>query len=165
MILAAVAVGCPSNGCSASSISDILASAARTTAGGTACYRLSWPAVLPRRLHRPTLLPNAVQAIPLLTNTSCSSPATAASHRSQTSEPSYSPPRGHPLLCLRRLRVVPFLGLAIVHRVGSLGAAWSTLSTNESHRKRHVRGVADSRDPHGPWPHASKSLLLIRNQI
>ena len=68
---------------------------------------------------------------------------------------------GHPLLCLRRLRVVPFLGLAIVHRVGSLGAAWSTLSTNDSHRKRHERGVGDSRDPHGPWPHASRSLHIM----
>src|SRR3989337_2753533 len=159
MILAAVAVGCPSNGCSASSISDILAAAAQTTVGGTACYRLPWPTVLPRRLHRTTLLPNAVQDISLLTNTSCSSPAMAASHHSRTSEPSYSPPRGHPLLCLRRLWVVPFVGLAIVHCVGSLGMAWSTLSTNDSHRMRHVHGVADSRDPHGPWPHAASALV------
>ena len=157
-------VGCPSNGCSASSISDILASAAQTTAGGTACYRLPWSAVLPRRLHRPTLLPNAVQAIPLLTNTSCSSPAMAASHHSRTNEPSYSPQRGHPLLCLRRLRVVPFVILAIVHCVGSLGAAWSTLSTNDSHRMRHVRGLADSRDPHGPWPHAASAPVLCENK-
>ena len=140
-----MAVGCPSNDCSASSISDILASAAQTTAGGTACYRLPWPAVLPRRLHRPTLLPNAVQAIPLLTNTSCPSPVTAASHRSRTSEPSYSPPRGHPLLCLRRLRVVPFVILAIVHCVGSLGAAWSTLSTNDSHRGQRSSALPTAR--------------------
>jgi hypothetical protein len=53
-----------------------------------------------------------------------------------------------------------FLGLAVVHRVGSIGAAWSTWSTNDSHRKRDVRGEADSRDPHGPWPHASKCLLI-----
>ena len=40
--------------------------------------------------------------------------ATAASHRSRTSEPSYSSPRGLPLLRLPQLRVVPFLGLTIV---------------------------------------------------
>ena len=108
--------------------------------------------------------PIAVQAIPLLTNTSYYSPATAASHHSRTSEPSYSPPRGHPLLCLRRLWVVPFVILAIVHCVGSLDAAWSTLSTNDSHRKRHVRGVADSRDPHGPWPHATSAPVLCENK-
>ena len=52
--------------------------------------------------------------------------ATAASDRSQTSEPSYSSPRVHPLPRLPRLRVVPFLGLAVVHRPSALGAAWST---------------------------------------
>ena len=135
-----------------------------TTTGGTAYYRLSWPVVLPRRLHRPTLLPNAVQAIPLLTNTSCSSPATAVAHRSRTSEPLYSPLCGHPLLCLRRLQVVPFVILAIVHCFGSLGAAWSTLPTNESHRMRHVRGLADSRDPRGPWPHAASAPVLCENK-
>ena len=25
--------------------------------------------------------------------------------------------------------------------------------------------MADSRDPHGPWPHASKSLLIMRKQM
>ena len=40
--------------------------------------------------------------------------ATAASHRSRTSEPSYSSPCGLPLPRLPRLRVVPFLGLAVV---------------------------------------------------
>ena len=40
--------------------------------------------------------------------------ATAASHRSRTSEPSYSSPRAHPLPHLPQLRVVPFLGLAVV---------------------------------------------------
>ena len=28
------------------------------------------------------------------------------------------------------------------------------------HRKRDVHGEADSWDPHGPWPHASKYLLI-----
>ena len=47
------------------------------------------------------------------------------SHTPQrTSEPSYSSTRGHPLPRLPRLRVVPFLGLAAVHRPGALGAAW-----------------------------------------
>ena len=140
MNLAALAVECPSNDCSASAISDILASAAQTTA----CYRLPWLAVLPRRLHRPTLLPNAVQAIPVLTNTSYSSPVTAASHCSRTSEPSYSSPRGHPLPRLPRLHIVPFLGLIVVHRPGALGTAWSTWSRNDFHRKSTVRGEADN---------------------
>ena len=47
---------------------------------------------------------------------------------SRTSQPSYSPPRGQPLPCLPRLRVVPFVGLAIVHCPGALGMAWSTMS-------------------------------------
>ena len=66
------------------------------------------------------------QAIPPLTHTPCYSVATAASRRSQTSEPSYSSPHGHPLLRLPQLHIVPFLGLAVVHRPGALGAAWST---------------------------------------
>ena len=76
--------------------------------------------------------------------------ATAASHRSRTSEPSYSSPRGHPLLRLPQLRVIPFLGLVIVHRRGALGAAWSMWSTTEFHRKNTVRGEADS------WVHGSR---------
>src|SRR3954469_20543196 len=72
--------------------------------------------------------------------------ATAASHRSRTSEPSYSSPgaRGLPLLRLPRLPVVPFLGLAIVHRPCALGAAWSTWSRNDFHRTWTVRVEADS---------------------
>ena len=68
----------------------------------------------------------------------------AASHRSRTSEPSYSSPRGLPLLRLPRLRVVPFLGLVVVNHRGALGAAWSMWSTTEFHRKNTVRGEADS---------------------
>ena len=49
--------------------------------------------------------------------------ATAASHRTQTSDPSYSSPHGLPLPRLPRLRVVPFLGLAVVHHPGALGVA------------------------------------------
>ena len=40
--------------------------------------------------------------------------ATAASHRSRTSEPSYSFPCGLPLLRLPWLRIIPFLGLVVV---------------------------------------------------
>ena len=63
---------------------------------------------------------------------------------SRTSEPSYSTPRGLPLLRLPRLRVVPFLGLAVVHLHGALSTAWSMWSTTDIHRKSTVRGDADS---------------------
>ena len=49
-----------------------------------------------------------------------------------------------------RRRVVPFLGFAVVHRRGALGAAWSMWSTTEFHRKNTVRGEADS------WVHSSR---------
>src|ERR671910_595870 len=62
----------------------------------------------------------------------------------RTSEPSYSSTRGHPLPGLPRLRVVPFLGLTVVHRPGALGAAWSMWSRNDFHRTWTVRGEADS---------------------
>ena len=114
MILAPVTVRCPSNGRSASSTSGLLAPAAQTSAGRAACYCLPWPAVMPRRPHHPLLLPSLAQGIPLLTHTPCYSAVTAASRRSRTIEPSYSSPRGLPLLRLPRLRVVPFLGLAVI---------------------------------------------------
>ena len=41
-------------------------------------------------------------------------------------------------------RVVPFLGLAVVHRRGALCTAWSTWSRNDFHRKSTVHGEADS---------------------
>ena len=72
--------------------------------------------------------------------------ATAASDRSEL-VPSYSSTRGHPLPRLPRLRVFPFLGLAVVHRPGALGVAWSTWSMNDIHQKWIVRGEADS------WAH------------
>ena len=62
----------------------------------------------------------------------------------RTSEPSYSSTRGHPLPRLPRLRVIPFLGLAVVHHRGALDAAWSTWSRNDFHRTWTVRGEADS---------------------
>ena len=86
----AVTVGCPSNGRRASSISALPTLAAQGSAGRAACSCLPWPAVLPRRPHRPHTTPTTGQAIPPLTHTPCYSAATAASHRSRTSEPSYS---------------------------------------------------------------------------
>ena len=137
-------VRCPSNGRSASSTSVLLGPAAQSSAGRAACSCLPWLAVLPRRPHRPHTTPTTGQAIPPLTHTPCYFAATAPSHRSRTSECSYSSPRGHPLPRLARLRVVPFLGLAVVHRRGALRAAWSTWSRNDFHRKSTVRGEADS---------------------
>ena len=105
---------------------------------------------MPRRPHRPLLLPPLAQGIPLLTHTPCYSVATVASRPSRTSEPSYSSPHGHPLPRLPRLRVFPFLGLGIVHRLGALGAAWSMWSTTNFHQKSTIRGEADS------WVHRSR---------
>ena len=143
-------VRCPSNGHSASSTSGLLAPAAQSSAGRAACSCLPWPAVLPRRPHRPHTTPTTGQAIPPLTHTPYYSAATAASHRSRTSERSYSSPRGHPLPRLPRLHVVPFLGLAAVHLRGALVAAWSMWSMTEFHRKNTVREEADS------WVHGSR---------
>ena len=126
-------VRCPSNGRRASSTSGLLAPAAQSSAGRAACSCLTWPAVLPWRPHRPLLFPPLAR------------PCGDSSLTPQrTSEPSYSSTRGHPLSRLPRLRVVPFLGLAVVHRPGALGAAWSTWSRNGFHRTWTVRGEADS---------------------
>ena len=81
---------------------------------------------------------------------------------SRTSQPSYSPPRGQPLPCLPRLRVVPFVGLAVVHRPGALGAAWST---NDIHRKWTVRGEADSWVHSRTWRDCTWKCLLIMRKI
>ena len=72
---------------------------------------------------------------------------------SRTSEPSYSSTCGHPLPRLPRLRVVPFLGLTVVHRPGALGTAWSTWSRNDFHRTWTVRGEADSWVYGRSWVH------------
>ena len=142
---------------SASSTSGLLAPAVQSSAGRAACSCLPWPAVLPRKPHRSLLLPPLAQGIPLLTHTPCYSAATAASHHSRTSEPSYSSPRGHPLPRLPRLCVVPFLGLAVVHRPGALGAAWSR---NDFHRKSTVRGEADSWVHGRSWVHGHSPVFL-----
>ena len=50
-------------------------------------------------------------------------------------------------------RVVPFLGLAVVHRRGALCVPWSTWSRNDFHRKSTVRGEADS------WVHGHNPVF------
>ena len=148
-ILADVTVGCQSNGRRVSSISDLLAPAAKAAPAGPPapasrgrlCCRAGLSA--PYYSHR-------WLGIPLLTHTPCYSAAMVATHRGRTSEPSYSSPRGLPLLRLPRLRVVPFLGLAVVHRRGALGAAWSMWSTTDFHQKSTIRGEANS------WVHGSR---------
>ena len=142
-ILADVTTGCQSNGRRASSTSGLLALAAQSSAGRVACSCLPWPAVLPRRPH-----------CPYYSHHWPGPAAMAASQRSRTSEPSYSSPHGLPLPRLPRLRVVPFLGLAAVHRPSALGAAWSTWSRNDFHRKSTVRGEADS------WVHGHSPVFL-----
>ena len=142
-------VRCPSNGRSASSTSGLLGPAAQSSAGRAACSCLPWPAVLPRRPHRPHTTPSAGQAIPPL-HSPTPPVILRRRQRSRTSEPSYSSPHGHQLPRLPRLRVVPFLSLAIVHRRGALGMAWSMWSTTDFHRKSTVRGEADS------WVHSSR---------
>ena len=107
----------------------------------------------------PPTTPTAGQAISLLTHTPCYSIVTAASHRSRTSEPSYSSPHGLPLPRLPRLRIVPFLGLAVIHRPGALGAAWSTWSRNDFHRKSTVHGEADS------WVHGHSPSFFVICQV
>ena len=133
MILAPLTVRCPSNSRSASSTSGLLAPAAQSSTGRAACSCLPWPAVLPRRPH-----------CPYYSHRWPGPTVTAASHHSRTSEPLYSSPRGLPLLRLPRLPVVPFLGLAVVHRAGALGAVWSTWLRNDFHRTWTVRGEADN---------------------
>ena len=100
--------------------------------------------MLPHRPHCPTLLhrwPGHSSTHPHL--------MLFSGDGSQTSQLSYSPPRRQPLPCLRRLPVVPFVGLAVVHHPGALGAAWSMWSTTDFHQKSNVHGEADS------WVHDS----------
>ena len=103
-------VRCPSNGRSASSTSGLLAPVAQSSGSRAACSCLPWPAVLPRRPHRP-----------YYSHRWPGPAATAASHRSRTSEPAYSSTRGHPLPCLPRLHIVPFLCLVLSVRHGQRG--------------------------------------------
>ena len=146
-------VRCPSNGRSASSTSGLLAPVAQSSAGRAACSCLPWPAVLPRRPHHLHTTPTTGQAIPPL-HSPTPPVILQRRQRSRTSEPLYSSPRGHPLPHLPRLRIIPFLGLAVVHRRGALSAAWSMWSTNEFHWKSTVRGEADS------WIHGHNTVFL-----
>ena len=111
---------------------------AQTSADGTACSLLPWLAVLtpghPSNHPHILLFYGDISLTP-----------------QPTSQRSFSPQRGHPLRWLRRLRVVLFLGLALVHRICVLGAARSTWSTNNSHRKRLSVGA-----------HTWKCLLITR---
>ena len=116
-------VRCQSNGNRASSVSDLPAPAAQTSAVGTTCSRVPWPAVLPGRPHGPTILAS-LACLSLYSPT----PPVIFRRRQPNQSPSYSPPRGQPLPCLPWLRVIPFVGLAVVHRCGALGTAWSTMS-------------------------------------
>ena len=72
----AVTVGCPSNGCRASSISALHAPAAQTSAGGTACSLLPAAGSAAAQASPPPHTPIIGLAIPLLTHTCCYSPAT-----------------------------------------------------------------------------------------
>ena len=148
MIPAPVTVRCPFNDRSFST-SGLLAPATQSSAGRAACSCLPWPVVLPRRPHRLHTTPIAGQAIPPL-HSPTPPVILQRRQRSRTSETLYSSPRGHPLPRLPRLRVVPFLGLAVVHRRGVLGTAWSMWSMTKFHRKNTVRGEADS------WVHGSR---------
>ena len=158
MLLASVTVRCPSNGHSASSTSGLLGPAAQSSAGRATCSCLSWSAVLPRRPHRPHTTLTASQAIPPLTHTPCYSAATATSHHSRTSEPSYSSPCGHPQPRLPRLRVIPFLGLSSNALVLSVRSGQHGQRPTSIGRVLYVeRLTARSRRPQG-----SASLLRAK---
>ena len=73
----AVTVGCPSNGCRASSISVLPAPVAQTTASGTTCSLLPAAGFAVTQASPPHHTPIAGLAIPLLTHTCCYSPTTA----------------------------------------------------------------------------------------
>ena len=135
----AVTVEYPSNGRRASSISALHAPAAQTSAGGTACSLLPAAGSATAQASPPHRTPIAGLAIPLLTHTCCYSLVTADKPVNPR-----TPPCGKQLPSLPWLCVVPFLGLAVVHRPGALGAAWSTWSMNDIHRKWTVHGEADS---------------------
>ena len=86
--------------------------------------------------------PTAGHAIPLLTRPCCYSPATGdepVNPRTVVLPSAWETTAESSLP-----RVVPFLGLAVVHRRGALGAAWSMWSTTDFHRKGTMRGDADS---------------------
>ena len=135
-------VGYPSNGRRASSISALPAPATQTSAGGTACSLLLAAGCAAAQASPPDHTPIAGLAIPLITHTYYYSPATAG--EPVNPRPVVLPSMWKQLPSLPCLCVVPFLGLAVVHCPGALGAAWSTWSRNDFHRTWTVRGEADS---------------------
>ena len=139
-------IGWPSNGRRASSISALPAPGAQTSASGTACSLLPAAGCAAAQASPPHRTPIAGLAIPLLTHTCCYSPATADEPVNPCTV--VLPSAWKQLPSLPCLRVVPFQGLAVVHRPGALGAAWSTWSTTDMHLKWTVRGEADS------WVHS-----------
>ena len=175
MILAEITVGCQSNSHRVSSISDLLAPAAQTSSGGTACSCLPWPVVLPHRPHRPTLLH-------CWSGHSSTHPHLMlfSGDGSRTSKPSYSPPRGQPLPSLPRLRVVPFLGLARPgqrgQRTTSIGRGLYAQNNDSSTRQLGPTGrasvfreknvpPADMSDPPAISSHARKCLLITHKKM
>jgi len=132
-------VRCQSNGNRASSVSDLPAPAAQTSTVRTACSRLPWPAVLPGRPHGPIILAS-LACLSLYSPT----PPVIFRRRQPNQSTLVLSTAWAATACLPRLRVVSFVGLAIVHRPGALGTAWSTWSKNDIHRKWTVRGEADS---------------------
>ena len=145
-------VGCPSIGRRASSISALPAPAAQTGAGGTACSLLPAVGSAAAQASPPHHTPIAGLAIPLLTHTCCYSPATADEPVNPRTV--VLPSAWETTVKSSCLRIVPFLGLAVVHHPGALGAAWSTWSRNGFHRKSTVRGEADS------WVHGHIPVFL-----
>ena len=87
MIVPTLTIGLTFNICRVTSVSSSSSRQSQTSAGGTACSRLPWPAVLPHRPHRPTLLhcwPGHSSTHPHL--------LLFSGDGSRTSQPSYSPP-------------------------------------------------------------------------
>ena len=120
----AVTVGCPSNGRRASSISALPAPAAQTSAGGTACSLLPTAGSTATQASTPHRTPIAGIAIPLLTHTCCYSPAMADEPVNPRTV--VLPSMWEKLPSLPCLRILPFLGLVVIHRPGALNTAWST---------------------------------------
>ena len=138
-------VRCKSNGNRASYVSDLPTPAAQTSAVGTAYSRLPWSAVLPGRPHGPIIL----ASLACLSLYSPTPPVIFWRPQPNQSTLVLSTAWAATVVS-PRLHVVPFVGLAIVHHPGALGAAWSMWSTNDIHRKWTIRGEADS------WVHGSR---------
>ena len=121
-------VRCQSNGNRASSVSDLPAPAAQTSAVGTACSRLLWPAVLPGRPHSPTILASLAW-LSLYSPT----PPVIFRRRQLNQSTLVLPTTWATTVESSPTLVVPFIGLAFVHRPGALGTAWLTWSRNDFH--------------------------------